>query len=64
MKRAIAQGVVIGLILSALGLVGLCVLGCTLHLHVGERHYCGSAATQPAQTTLGSPNPDVILEVE
>jgi len=38
--------------------------GCTLHLHVGERHYCGEsvATTQPAM--IGSTNPEVILGAE
>ena len=51
------------LTLATVGAV-VCVSGCTLHLYLGTRHYCGesSAASQPAM--IGSTNPEIILGAE
>jgi hypothetical protein len=40
------------------------VAGCgDLHIHLGTRHYCGPAASQPT-AMIGSSNPTVVLEAE
>ena len=41
----------------------LALSGCgDLHIHLAERHYCGSATSQPA--IIGASNPTLIMEAD
>ena len=49
---------------ALLAAAAMCVLpGCgPIHIHLGERHYCGSTTSQPA--IIGASNPTLIMEAD